>query len=54
MSARRGSLERIGDVLRARNDLEGALTNYREGLELRRALYFQSERRQRHSASRLE
>jgi tetratricopeptide (TPR) repeat protein len=28
----------LGDVLRARNDLEGALTNYREGLDISRAL----------------
>jgi tetratricopeptide (TPR) repeat protein len=30
--------DEIGDVLIARNDLEGALTNYREGLEIRRRL----------------
>ena len=31
-------LERIGDVLRSRNDLEGALKNYREGLDISRRL----------------
>jgi tetratricopeptide (TPR) repeat protein len=31
-------LERIGDVLRSRNDLDGALKNYNEGLEIRRRL----------------
>lgn len=36
---RTAATDEIGDVLIARNDLEGALTNYREGLELRRALY---------------
>ena len=32
------SLERIGDVRSARNDLEGALKAYEEGLEIRRRL----------------
>ncbi len=31
-------LERVGDVLLSRNDLEGALKNYQEGLEIRRRL----------------
>ncbi len=31
-------LDRIGDVLLSRNDLEGALKNYQEGLEIRRRL----------------
>jgi tetratricopeptide (TPR) repeat protein len=36
---RTAATDEIGDVLIARNDLEGALTNYREGLEIARALY---------------
>ena len=31
-------LERVGDVLLSRNDLEGAFKNYREGLDIRRRL----------------
>ena len=31
-------LDRIGDVLRSRNDLDGALKNYQEGLDIRRRL----------------
>jgi tetratricopeptide (TPR) repeat protein len=37
------ALDRIGDVLVARNDLEGALKHYREGLEISRALYEQDK-----------
>jgi hypothetical protein len=32
------SLNKVGDVLRAQSDLPGALANYREGLDIRRAL----------------
>jgi tetratricopeptide (TPR) repeat protein len=37
------ALDRIGDVLVARNDLEGALKHYREGLDISRALYEQDK-----------